>query len=115
MWQRVPEQVRRAKSTVRHRWGDLYEPRHGATDEHAYGSYRAPRRDHVHADNGRREMDVARAYYHGRRFPFLLAGDSRRSFVWDQPRIALPVSRPLSPMPSGQALEPFIEALHERV
>jgi hypothetical protein len=76
-----------AKSAYRSPFGDIYEPIERA-GHHAWSelSYRPHRRDHVHNPLARKK-DIEVSYYG--RYPRLLVGVPRLSYLWSAPHITL--------------------------
>lgn len=73
------------KSATASPFGDIYVPHRGQIlNEHWQESYRKSHSKHVH-DSRNRALDIERSYF--ARYPNLLAGDPRQSYLWSRPMV----------------------------
>ena len=87
----ISEDTKIKKAAHLSKFGDIYMPKHEASDAYSTRDYVRPRKCHVHRASGLWRDDID--YYsanQGRR-PALLVGDPKYSFLWDDPVLSLPV------------------------
>ena len=86
----ISEETKNKKAAHLSRFGDIYKPKSGTSDDYTPRGYVRPRKSHVHrkSDVWRKDID----YYSKRlrRRAALLVGDPKYSFLWDEPVCSYP-------------------------
>ena len=82
----IPQKTKQAKDATEYIRGDLYKPESYLTEEFNPQHYVIPHNDHVHSQDNLWHEDI---FYNDRykRISYLLVGDPRYSFLWNQPKL----------------------------